>query len=397
MRYSAVAEFIAQRRFADWKHSSTPRIVASTFNNARVTVTPSRDPQSDVDFPFSGTLRSFRSHFPHSLVTPGAERRLFALGATLHAAAASWAHIECRLDAREQIDLIVQVEATGRATLIDRACAPRWPGPAALARAWARDGDRSVVGRLWLEFDLLGDGDTTRPPSTFIELTPRAQVAARDDAVPRALAQAISVLGASTDAETVRRAIARCVRPLPAGATLFAVGAMMSRPDAPLRLCLTGMSDDALGPYLDAVGWRGDWAAVSSTIAGVARAVGGPASHVGILHLDVRHDIRHDVEPRIGVEIVLDRRSQVRGEVRERAFLELLVQWGCCTPEKRDGLCAWPGVARRTMPHELWPSLALRRVNHVKLVHEPGRPIEAKAYLCIAHDHELLPRTEARL
>jgi hypothetical protein len=84
--------------------------------------------------------------------------------------------------------------------------------------------------------------------------------------------------------------------------------------------------------------------------------------------------------PRAGVELALAREPQVRGRLVETAFLSRLVETGLCTPGRRDALLAWPGTRRCTLPHELWESVMVRRVNCVKLVSGP-QGVEAKAYL----------------
>jgi hypothetical protein len=77
---------------------------------------------------------------------------------------------------------------------------------------------------------------------------------------------------------------------------------------------------------------------------------------------------------------MLDRRSQAHGRLAESRFLELLARNGWARREKIDALASWPGVQRVRLPHLLWPSLAVRRINHVKIVMDsPG--VIAKAYL----------------
>jgi hypothetical protein len=79
----------------------------------------------------------------------------------------------------------------------------------------------------------------------------------------------------------------------------------------------------------------------------------------------------------------------------EQAFLDHLVKCGLCLPERRDALLAWPGYEVRTLRHELWPSWLIRRVNCVKLVHEPDREAQAKAYLLAFHQPYLRTRPRA--
>jgi hypothetical protein len=83
--------------------------------------------------------------------------------------------------------------------------------------------------------------------------------------------------------------------------------------------------------------------------------------------------------PRAGVELALAREPQPRGRLVETAFLQRLVEMGLCLPERRDALLAWPGARYCTLPHELWESVMVRRVNCIKLVSGPAG-IQAKGY-----------------
>jgi hypothetical protein len=105
-------------------------------------------------------------------------------------------------------------------------------------------------------------------------------------------------------------------------------------------------------------------------------------------------DAGEGAPPRLGVELTLARPCQRRGEIAERGFLDRLAELGLCTPARRDALPRWPGAEVRTLPHELWPSRVERRVNCVKLVFEPGRPLHAKAYL-LATPHPVRGRAVA--
>ncbi|MBW3570477.1 MAG: hypothetical protein KY467_05180, partial [Gemmatimonadetes bacterium] len=114
-----------------------------------------------------------------------------------------------------------------------------------------------------------------------------------------------------------------------------------------------------------------------------ARAVdAGAAPQLGMLHVDV---LEGALLPRLGLEYTLERSPQVHGGIAEGAFLDRLVECGLCAPERRDALQAWPGYEVHTLRHELWPSWLVRRVNCIKLVYEPGREPQAKAYLLAFH------------
>jgi hypothetical protein len=86
------------------------------------------------------------------------------------------------------------------------------------------------------------------------------------------------------------------------------------------------------------------------------------------------------------LEYVLARRSQLRGVLAETEFLARLVKMGLCSDEKRAALFEWPGWGWDSMPHECWPSVVVRRVNHVKVLWDVDAPVAAKAYLCFCHE-----------
>ena len=87
-------------------------------------------------------------------------------------------------------------------------------------------------------------------------------------------------------------------------------------------------------------------------------------------------------------------------EPRWAALLDLLTADGACTPGQRAGLLAWPGVNDPGNSATPWPgdlmlasllqppdrfSAIVRQLSHVKVSYQPGRPLEAKAYLGWAH------------
>jgi hypothetical protein len=152
------------------------------------------------------------------------------------------------------------------------------------------------------------------------------------------------------------------------------VALLLSRRREAVRVCIMGLPPAELPRYLRAVGWSGSLGALADVTA--------PLGDAAIVHLD----LGERVLPTIGLEYVFARPSQVRGRIVETALLDALVERGLCDPAKRAGLERWPGVSLARLPHELWRSLVLRRLNHVKVVYEEGRPLEAKAYLCVNHE-----------
>ena len=106
------------------------------------------------------------------------------------------------------------------------------------------------------------------------------------------------------------------------------------------------------------------------------------------------------VQSKIGIMCYFEGRRQPGPEPWWPILLDHLVRNGLCTARKRDALLAYPGYTDENTPGVTWPetlrgasrllggrtvSTFVRSLHHVKLVHEPGRPVEAKAYLAANH------------
>lgn len=339
--------------------------------------------------PLSKTLEAIAPCVPAELVSAGALSRLLGACWSLPGALTHGLYLECRLSADPNVDLVLNVDELGCAILSGTSPAIRlplslWEHPywGEVRNLCARWGDPNSplaawIQRVWLEFDAVsGRGKDAAIPFPGVFLKLGAPGGAWDGAMEEVLA---SLPGISPPRATIR-AIRQCWAALPDGAHVAYLGSFAPRGTQAVRLCVVGLPEPALPAYLHGVGWPGDTGALETHLRELA-APGGRRLHggPGMLHLDVRAD---GVQPRIGLEYVLERGCQIRGTLLETEFLDNLVHLGLCTPAKRDALPAWPGYSFEELPHELWPSLVKRRVNHVKVVYEEGRPPKAKAYLC---------------
>jgi hypothetical protein len=151
-----------------------------------------------------------------------------------------------------------------------------------------------------------------------------------------------------------------------------------------VRVYLSRVAGADVPGFLNEVGWPEDQGRMAAQVVQTMAAAGAP--EVGMLHLDV---LEGALLPRLGVEYTLDRYTQIRGRIAEQPFLDTLAERELCEPERRDALLSWPGYELLTLRHELWPSLLARRVNCIKLVHEPDRPPQMKAYLLTFHQPHL--------
>ncbi|HEX8691488.1 MAG TPA: hypothetical protein VF746_03540 [Longimicrobium sp.] len=350
------------------------------------------------------TLDTLSAHFPAALLPPEEYAAARAAAAALPAALTRWTYLECRLGGRPApVDVIVEVDAAGREIITGAnpalalppglAAAPAWERVAGLCRRWADPADplHPWVDSLWLEFDVDPRAGGAPPlPGVFVAFTPAAfgtgtagERSARTEAALEAL------LGGALDPAR-RAALRRVYRCLPGGATVLYAGCLLPRGTRALRVCPVEVSARDLPAFLRAAGWPGPYAPLEAALAQLSAVrEGAPARDAALVHLDLDAG---GVLGRLGLEYVFGRRTQVRGEICEAAFLDHLVGAGLCTAQERDAMAAFPGAAREQLPHELWKSLVVRRVNHVKLVFDAGR-VEAKAYLCL--HNRFLPRRPA--
>jgi hypothetical protein len=339
-------------------------------------------------FSLAGTIDHFVPRLPPALVGAASLAAVRGVARRLPAAITHWIDIECRLATdRPQVDLIVRVDPRGREIL----AAQPWPRLTAFARTWADSASpvHRAVSATWLEFDIdrvgvPGDAPASIRPRIFLDLARDAYAAPSATCRLQAIAGALVPFVGEPTPGWLRRGLERCLHHLPPQAYLLYVGLPAQDRIRQVRLCILGLGEPRLAAYLRGVGWPGDIDDLRQHLGRLAGAAGGDGMSVATLHLDL--DDHDCVKPALGLEYALARRPQVRGAIRETAFLERLVACGVCDAGKRDALLQWPGCARETLPHALWPSIVMRRLSHVKIVYDPPRAGEAKAYLCGSHE-----------
>lgn len=338
-------------------------------------------------------LEALGSAVPDMLVERRARDRLASLAARLPAPLSAHLYLECRLsEEAAHTDLILQVLESGREILArenpvllvghgDASGAGGWDRLERFCRCWGNPSSElfGAVDSLWLEFDDRGAElavGALPVPGVFLELSRPLRTASADPAEhSRRLLRHLGTLLNRAPASASSDALARCLRHLPEGARLAYLGSFPER-GAALRLCLAGLSGASIPTYLTEVGWAGDPRALWRSLSPLH-----DAAPVGLLHLD----IEDRVLPRVGFEHTFARRPQRNGRIAEQDFLAELVLCGLCTEERRIALESVPGWESAALAHQLWPSVILRRINHVKTVYVAEHLKEAKAYLSLQH------------
>src|SRR5262249_30752195 len=171
------------------------------------------------------------------------------------------------------------------------------------------------------------------------------------------------------------------------------MGARIARPPDTVRLCIAGLKPEPVLDYVAALDWPGSCDELGTLLQTFADLF--LSDTVALVHLDLDASL----QPRIGLEGYFPGQgpSQVRSQWDR--VLEQGVAQGWCTPAKRTGLLQFPGVAEMVPAFGAWPSaypfvqscpgesphrhLLFRTINHLKFVHRPGLPMQAKAYVGI--------------
>lgn len=239
-----------------------------------------------------------------------------------------------------------------------------------------------LINNLILEFDL-SETSAVHIPSLFLGLKAETPHKVND--------QVIGILSFFQHPleVLVSPALQRCIDTLPAGSRIAHMGIMLARPTEGLRLILKDISPQQLPEYLNQVGWID----LDNSLAPLLDTL-SPFIDCIALALEVKDT----VHPKLGLECFLD--HPFHDELRWQQLLDYLVAKELCTPIKRAALLAWPGLTQKADYPELWPanlafgdlllgssaySVFYRRINHLKITYEPGKPLSAKAYLVFGH------------
>ena len=266
---------------------------------------------------------------------------------------------------------------------------PEWRQIAEFSEAWA-DPTFSLQKHIkcfWLEFDMPDTSPTIFIPSVFFgpEKLPEG-IASNDASQYRwLLDSALPLLRGQQLSKKIQHHVLNCIKKIPATASLFQVGTMLSRSSNDVRLYINRIHPKDIIPYLKSLGWSDETGEFQSLIDGLQTK-----ADRFVLSFDVTET---GIGPRLGIEFSFAS-NRFHQETRWKELFDYLVEKGMCLPEKRDALIGYSGVEHTNILgsvmkpltsaschlDDLLSSTLVRYISHIKIAFRPGRALEAKAY-----------------
>ncbi|MBN1860980.1 MAG: hypothetical protein JW840_05925 [Candidatus Thermoplasmatota archaeon] len=268
-----------------------------------------------------------------------------------------------------------------------------WKHIADFAKAWI-DPKSLLYHKIqcfWFEFDMPDQLPVTLIPSVFFgpeKTTGRGDA----DEVSQFLSiinTTVSVLKGKRLSHSLERQLAACIRQLPTNASIQFIGVMFSRSTNGIRLYVKRLLPKQIVPYLTSLGWSDTNGRLSSLIDELS-----DRADRFVIGFDV---VEEGIIPKIGIECSFIS-NNFHLETRWGELLEYLVEKNLCLPEKRDALLRYSGsentdtfsggimrplVSVSRHLDTLISSAIVRYISHIKVVYQPGHPLEAKAYPAI--------------
>lgn len=173
---------------------------------------------------------------------------------------------------------------------------------------------------------------------------------------------------------------------LPDDVHIFQIGILPARNVPFQRFCITKLNSDELEkllyvveyPYIDKAVELFNWLSDFSD------------------KIEVDIDLGDEIGEKIGYECYIESENIEKWQ----KFLDFLVDEKMCTKEKCEAILNYPGVSDSDTDRDIWPenlldalsvmnswkqSIFKRSIHHIKVVFEPGKPLQAKVYLAVNH------------
>ena len=255
------------------------------------------------------------------------------------------------------------------------------------ANAWVDPNSvlRYTIKCFWLEFDMPEQLPEVPIPSIFFgpEKIPKAKKVNDFSNYEWLLTAALPILKGHRLKKIVENKIKKCIQNLPENASLFQVGTLLSRSSDDVRLYINHCNPKQILSYLTTIGWKDKTGEFTKLINELENKV-----ERFVLSFDITDK---GIGPRIGIELSFTS-NEFFNETQWNQLLDYLVEKGWCLPEKRDALLSYqsaenfsggimkPLTSASQHLDDLIHSKIVRYINHIKIVYQPGKEIEAKAY-----------------
>jgi hypothetical protein len=357
---------------------------------------------------YADYLRPFLPYIPSGLISAQCLDNILSVTQDLPPALGiSPFMLECSLDDRPAADFSVAVMASrgdhaalSRLGSTDSATPPLdnpdWRRIHQFALSWVDASSllSRTVEEAWLEFDVgLTPDAPGNTPSVFFSIgyeSPQESALRRrlSREYVRVAKEGLDILEGGQTYPATLSILAESFHILPAFARIHFVGAMISRNTESIRVLASGMSLEDMVQYIQRLGFRG--------------SVGHLALIGDILELTNHMWLAADLEatgvsPRIGFEFYCSSSTRSAHNREWASLLDFFVEKGICADHKRNSLLGAADMSNRELDQLAWPDSFRKvskilgpagfdriefRIHHIKVIDNPGVPLEAKAYLC---------------
>jgi len=248
-------------------------------------------------------------------------------------------------------------------------------------REWA-DPDSPLFLRIenvWMEFDFPEHHEGSFPaliPSLFCDVGRRDHMNRHTimDSVHRVL----TLLAPQLSSASLKQ-IGTCLIRAPSSVRPDYIGVMLPRCTETVRTCLSGFESHQVIPYLQSIGWPGEYTTLADLL----------DTHIsGFNGFILDLDIGRLPESSIGLEVFFSQHVDW-----ENALLKM-AKTGLCMPDAADELLRWPGVdelpsgtLRRYLTSAMQRDIRylIRRLNHLKLSYDSQGKCAVKVYMYMGY------------
>jgi hypothetical protein len=243
----------------------------------------------------------------------------------------------------------------------------------------------NVLG-LWFEFDTSISLEGVPIPNIFIQTKKlRADTIEEIKNINWITETAIPILTGKQLSNNVKNRFKESIKNLPEKTSLIHVGTMISRGNNGIRVVINRIKPKQIIPYLKTIGWTDDSGKLAKLIKDLERFVSR-----FILHIT----IGENVSPKVGLECSFSK-DKFHLETEWTNFFTYLTNNKLCIHDKKHALLNFIGIDNEEdnnvfdissyIPSVLinnsqYTNALVRFISHIKIVYQPDKPIEVKAY-----------------